>query len=75
MPTKPRSKNVEPGESEFSWGKGLQAPESRGYEPTNFDQMKALQRSDSADESAVIDPTAAPNTSGNTTETQWVREQ
>lgn len=31
---------TEPGESEYSWGKGLSAPAVRGYEPTNFDEMK-----------------------------------
>lgn len=36
----------EPGESDFSWGRGMSPPEIRGYELTNFDQLKMAQSTD-----------------------------
>lgn len=66
---------VEPGESEFSWGKGLEAPESRGYVPEPWEVAAAIRRTDSADAEAVADPAAPPGSANNTTQTQHVREK
>jgi hypothetical protein len=51
--------NVEPGESEFSWGKGLQAPEELGAVPSLRERHRALLRNDAADRN--LDPGAEPN--------------
>lgn len=78
--------NREPGESEFSHGRGLQPPAREGalrlantgveeWTPTVYEEGKAIQRTDSADPEATADYTAAPNTPANQTEHQWVREQ
>jgi hypothetical protein len=76
---------MEPGESEFSHGKGLMASAAqRGqytdpidplgpWEPSVYEQGKAIQRTDPAyNSNAAYD--AAPGTVDNTTETNWVRE-
>lgn len=80
--TRPAS---EPGESEFSHGRGLQPPERTGatrhnaspeeWGPTVYEQGKAIQRTDPADPDAVADPTAKPGTPGNQTGQQWIRER
>lgn len=44
---------VEPEESEFSYGKGLMAPISRGHEPTQIEQLKAVQRTNPANPASV----------------------
>lgn len=66
--------NQEPGESEYSWGKGLEAPESRGYVPEPWEVAAAIRRTDPAEADAVADPTADPATVANTTATKHVRE-
>lgn len=38
-----------PHETEFSWGLGNMAPIARGHEPTPFEEMKAVQRTNPAD--------------------------
>jgi hypothetical protein len=45
--------NVEPGASEFSWGRGLMAPLTQGHEPTQVETMKAIQRTNPADPGAT----------------------
>lgn len=44
--------NVEPGGSEFSWGRGLMAPMTKGHVPTQIEEMKAVMRTNSADPGA-----------------------
>jgi len=41
--------NVEPGVSEFSWGRGLMAPLTQGHAPTQIEEMKAVMRTNPAD--------------------------
>lgn len=42
--------NIEPvGATEFSWGRGLQAPESEGAIPNNREKLRALWRNDQDD--------------------------
>lgn len=41
-------KGVEPGGSEFSWGKGLVAPLERGHTPTNRQILSAMYSTDAA---------------------------
>ncbi len=79
---------VEPGESEYSHGKGLRASAAqRGqysdpidpkgpWELSVYDQGKAVQRTNPADPAAVADPTfeAAPGTPANYNGIEWVRE-
>jgi len=76
----------EPGESEFSHGKGLMAsgPQRGQYvdpidadgpwQPSVYEQAKAIQRTDSAYAGSTAKYDAAPGTIDNTTETNWVRE-
>ena len=45
----------EPGPSEFSWGKGIMAPQTEGYVPKVQDQLRALHRLN-------IDPTSVDAT-------------
>ncbi len=76
--------NTEPGESEYSHGRGLQPPERsgatlHGAAPEDwfvdvYDEAKAVQRTDPADPTARADYRAKPRTASNKTETQWVRE-
>lgn len=75
----------EPGETEFSHGRGLMPPERTGatrhgagqeeWGPTVYEQMKAVQRTDSSDPNAVADFDAAPGTRNNQTGQNWRREQ
>lgn len=41
--------NVEPGVSEFSYGRGLMAPLSKGHVPTQIEELKAVMRTNPAD--------------------------
>lgn len=78
--------NLEPGESEYSHGKGLRPSATQTgvyhdpidpegpWEPSVYDQGKAIQRTNPADPGAVADPAAAPGTPSNWTEQEWVRE-
>lgn len=79
---------VEPGETEFSHGKGLRASATqRGqhsdpidpkgpWELSVYDQGKAIQRTNPADPTSVADPTmaAASGTNANYNGIEWVRE-
>ena len=47
---------MEPGESEFCWGAGVQAPQSRGHEPTEYEQMRSVYATNPADPGSVADP-------------------
>lgn len=49
----------EPGESEYSWGRGLMAPPDRGYAPTTAEQLHALYRNDK--DPTNTDGSAVPN--------------
>lgn len=52
--------NVEPtGPTEFSWGRGLQAPEELGAVPGPREKLRALFRNDQADRN--LDAGAVPN--------------
>lgn len=81
--------NIEPGESEYSHGKGLLAsPTQRGqysnpidpegpWEPDVYVRGKAAMRTNSADPSATADPDyiAPAGSPGNYKyESEWVRE-
>lgn len=46
------TRGLEPGESEFSHGKGMSPPEVRGYIPTNVDQLLAERQTDPANPDA-----------------------
>lgn len=67
---------MEPRESEFSHGRGLQAPRRKGanWEPSVYEQGKAIQRTDHTDPNAVADPTAPPHSPSNTSAQRWIRE-
>lgn len=75
----------EPGESEFSHGRGLQPPERTGalthnagqeeWGPTVYEQGRAIMRTDPADPDVEVDYTAKPGTPSNQTGQQWVRER
>lgn len=42
--------DVEPvGPTEFSWGRGVQAPEDEGAIPSNAEKLRALYRNDMPD--------------------------
>jgi len=43
----------EPGDTEFSHGKGLMPDPAKGYEPDNLDEHHAVLRTDSADPTSV----------------------
>jgi hypothetical protein len=43
----------EPGDTEFSHGKGLMPDPRKGYEPDNLDEHHAILRTDSADPTSV----------------------
>lgn len=76
----------EPGESEFSHGKGLMASGAqRGqytdpndalgpWEPSVYDNAAAIRRTDSAYASSTAKFDAASETIDNTTTQNWVRE-
>jgi hypothetical protein len=78
----------EPGESEFSHGKGLRASDRQRsqyvdpidpegpWAPSVYEQGKSIQRTNPADPSAVADPSfaASPGTPSNYNGDQWVRE-
>lgn len=78
--------NQEPGESEYSHGKGLMASDAQRaqyhdpidpegpWEPSVYEQGKAIQRTNPADPDAIADYGAAPGTASNWTEQEWVRE-
>lgn len=59
--TSPLRRGVEPGESEFSHGKGLLPPEVRGYVPTNRVLLNAMYQTDSANPDATIEGTFVAN--------------
>ena len=42
-------RGVEPGESEYSWGRGTMPNVKYGYEPTQIDQLRAERRTDTTD--------------------------
>lgn len=46
------------GPSEFSWGRGLQAPPDEGAVPTVREQLRAMWRNDQPDRN--LDPGAVP---------------
>lgn len=48
-------RGVEPGESEFSHGKGMMAPTELDYEPNLWDQLVAYRRMDSTDSTSTPD--------------------
>jgi len=48
-----RKPGYEPGGTEFSHGKGLMAPEERGYPPREYEQLHAQFRVDPDDPAAV----------------------
>jgi hypothetical protein len=50
-----------PGESEFSYGQGLSAPEARGHEPTQYEQLVAMRQTDSANPNASEEGTRVTN--------------
>lgn len=54
-------KNVEPGESEYSYGKGMVGPEERGYTPTQVDILRAEKRTDSTDPDSTANYTDLGN--------------
>lgn len=84
--TAPLNPNIEPGETEYSHGKGLMASAGQRaqysdpidpagpWEPSVYEQGKAIQRTNPADPTAVADYGAAPGTASNYTEQEWVRE-
>lgn len=43
----------EPGESEFSWGRGLMPNVKHGYVPEQHDQLRAERRTDTTDPTSV----------------------
>lgn len=47
---------VEPGPSEFSWGRGVQAPMSKGAEPSQYEQLRSIYATNPADPESVADP-------------------
>lgn len=51
----PLKRGVEPGESEYSHGKGQMAPPLRGYIPTQYDQVVAERRTDTTDPGSGLD--------------------
>lgn len=55
----PLKRGVEPGESEFSHGKGQIAPPMRGYVPTQYDLMLAERRTDTTDPGSAVDSISA----------------
>ena len=55
---------VEPGPSEFSYGRGQMSPISLGPGPTQIEQLKAVQRTDPSDPGAVAEDRYA----------DWIRE-
>lgn len=59
--TSPLVRGQEPGESEFSWGKGLVPPQLRGYVPTNRTYLSAQYQTDAANPGANIEGTLVPN--------------
>lgn len=50
-----KNAGTEPGGSEFSYGKGLQSPESLGHVPTEYEQMRAIYALNPADTGAAVD--------------------
>jgi hypothetical protein len=51
--------NIEPvGPTEFSWGRGLQAPEDEGAIPSNREKLRALWRNDQDDRNLDAGATA-----------------
>lgn len=50
----PRDPNEIPSGTEFSWGKGNVPELSTGYEPTNFEIMQAIRRTNPADPNAEL---------------------
>lgn len=46
-----------PGESEFCWGKGIEPPQERGYQPTEFDKLKAIYLTEKTNPNANEDAT------------------
>lgn len=53
--SKVKNPQATPGRSEFSWGPGLEAPVRRGAVRTEFEQHRAVFRTDS------LDPGSAPD--------------
>lgn len=51
-PSTPQRAGTEPGETEFSWGKGLMPPLSKTDGPTQIEEMKAIMRTNPADPGA-----------------------
>ena len=54
-------RGVEPGESEYSHGRGLMPPEERGYVPEQIDILRADLRTDTADPGSTRDYYALGN--------------
>jgi hypothetical protein len=61
--TSPLVRGQEPGESEFSYGKGMVPPQNRGYIPTNRDLLNAAYQTDPANEGATVEGTLVANPS------------
>ncbi len=59
--TAPLQRGVEPGESEFSHGKGMVPPQSRGYVPTNRVMLNAFYQTDSSNPNATVEGTLVAN--------------
>lgn len=57
----PSKIGLTPGESEFSWGRGMMAPVERGYEPEQWDQLVGHRRTDSTDAGSEVDYRALGN--------------
>lgn len=53
--------NATPGESEFSWGKGMMGDPEKGYVPEQVDQLRAELRTDTTDPSSQVDYYVAGN--------------
>lgn len=61
--TSPLVRGQEPGESEFSHGKGMVPPQNRGYIPTNRVLLNAAYQTDSANSGATVEGTLVANPS------------
>ena len=69
----PNTHGREPGESEYSWGKGLMPPTSRGYEPDNRDELLLTRQTETTNEAATWEGNMVPNpTTGRWEKGTWI---